>query len=153
MVASAAARFSCAVHHNRVILALNDPEVAGDSFYRTMVCDTGGSAALRRCGQIQTAPRRYDQSRSQPFIAKTVCNAMVRGTHRSCRHYGGAMTRYRFVTPHRTGKWYPDLKTAMRQACTIGAGFLEERTGRFVAYAHTRLEKMRIDSAPEPVTV
>lgn len=50
------------------------------------------------------------------------------------------MIRYRFVTPHRQGKWYPDLATAQRFAAEIGAGFLESRTGRFVAYLGTRLE-------------
>lgn len=50
------------------------------------------------------------------------------------------MTRYRFVTPHRIGKWYPDLDTAKRFANAIGAGFLDSRTGRFVAYAGTKLE-------------
>jgi len=50
------------------------------------------------------------------------------------------MFRYRFVTPHRQGKWYPDLKTAQRFACAIGAGFLERRSGRFVLYRGARLE-------------
>lgn len=50
------------------------------------------------------------------------------------------MTRYRFVTPHRTGKWYPDLETARRFAVAIGAGFMDGLTGRFVAYVGTRLE-------------
>lgn len=52
-----------------------------------------------------------------------------------------AMTRYRYITPHRTGKWYPDLETAQRHACDIGAGFRDERTGRFVAYVDTYLEE------------
>ncbi len=51
------------------------------------------------------------------------------------------MTRYRFVTPHRTGKWYTDLRTAQAQASAIGAGFLASRWGRFVAYRGTRLER------------
>lgn len=50
------------------------------------------------------------------------------------------MSLYRFVTPHRIGKWYPDLLTAQRQAFAIGAGFLDERTGEFYAYRDTRLE-------------
>jgi hypothetical protein len=50
------------------------------------------------------------------------------------------MFRYRFVTPHRRGKWYPVLKTAQRFAAQIGAGFLERRSGRFFAYRGTRLE-------------
>jgi hypothetical protein len=50
------------------------------------------------------------------------------------------MQRYRFVTPQRTGKWYPDLATAQRFAVKIGAGFLDSRTGRFVPYRDTRLE-------------
>ena len=50
------------------------------------------------------------------------------------------MSLYRFVTPHRIGKWYPDLLTAQRQAFAIGAGFLDERTGEFYAYKDTRLE-------------
>lgn len=50
------------------------------------------------------------------------------------------MSRYRFVTPHRIGKWYPDLETAKRFASAIGAGFMDSRTGRFIAYVGTRLE-------------
>ena len=50
------------------------------------------------------------------------------------------MTMYRYVTPHRTGKWYPDLITAQRNAVTIGAGFLSRRSETFVAYLGTRLE-------------
>ncbi len=50
------------------------------------------------------------------------------------------MSQYRYVTPHRTGKWYPDLLTAQRQAFAIGAGFFDQRTGMFYAYKDTRLE-------------
>jgi hypothetical protein len=53
------------------------------------------------------------------------------------------MERYRFVTPHRAGKWYPDLETAQRHAYRVGAGFLAERTGEFCAYRETRLEITR----------
>lgn len=61
------------------------------------------------------------------------------------------MTRYRFITPHRTGKWYSDLKTAQRFACDIGAGFLDRLTGKFVAYRETRLESERLSgSDPQP---
>lgn len=57
------------------------------------------------------------------------------------------MTRYRFVTPHRTGKWYNDLKTAQEFAHRIGAGFLCRLTGKFVAYRETRLESQRASEA------
>ncbi len=50
------------------------------------------------------------------------------------------MVHYRFVTPHRRGKWYSDLQTARRFACKIGAGFLDLRSGTFVAYRETKLE-------------
>ena len=50
------------------------------------------------------------------------------------------MKRFRFVTPHRVGKWYADLNLAQRLAETIGAGFLERRTGRFVLYPEARME-------------
>lgn len=50
------------------------------------------------------------------------------------------MKRFRFVTPHRVGKWYVDLNLAQRLAETIGAGFLERRTGQFVLYPGVRLE-------------
>ncbi|MCJ2187393.1 hypothetical protein [Novosphingobium beihaiensis] len=50
------------------------------------------------------------------------------------------MKNYRFITPKRTGKWYPDLETAQRHACEIGAGYLDTRTGQFVAYVGTVLE-------------
>ena len=50
------------------------------------------------------------------------------------------MSLYRFVTPHRIGKWYPDLLTAQRQAATIGAGFLDPRSGMFYPYKDSRLE-------------
>jgi len=57
-----------------------------------------------------------------------------------CAFIGTVMNRFRFVTPHRIGKWYPDLVTAQRHACAIGAGFRQDRTGLFVAYPGTRLE-------------
>ncbi|MXO64611.1 hypothetical protein [Altericroceibacterium endophyticum] len=50
------------------------------------------------------------------------------------------MTKFRFVTPNRIGKWYSDLKLAQRFANTIGAGFLDDRSGEFVAYRGTKLE-------------
>ncbi len=50
------------------------------------------------------------------------------------------MTRFRFVTKHRHGKWYPDLKLAQRFAAAIGAGFLDAKTGQFVLYRDARLE-------------
>ncbi|WP_231735310.1 hypothetical protein [Novosphingobium sp. CCH12-A3] len=65
--------------------------------------------------------------------------AAIWGTLEARDHWEG-MCLYRFVTPHRIGKWYPDLLTAQRQAFAIGAGFLDERTGEFYAYKDTRLE-------------
>lgn len=59
------------------------------------------------------------------------------------------MTRFRFVTPHRIGKWYTDLRLAQRFAGTIGAGFLDPRSGRFVAYPGTRLETAIVPAQPE----
>ena len=50
------------------------------------------------------------------------------------------MTKFRFITPHRIGKWYGDLQLAQRFAHSIGAGFLDRRSGRFIAYPGTRLE-------------
>jgi len=47
---------------------------------------------------------------------------------------------YRFVTPHRCGKWYHDLGTAQQQAARIGAGFRDPSNGAFQAYLGTRLE-------------
>ena len=58
------------------------------------------------------------------------------------------MTRFRFVTPHRRGKWYPDLKLAQRFAETIGAGFLERSSGQFVLYPDARMEVQSDDGAP-----
>ena len=51
------------------------------------------------------------------------------------------MTKYRFVTPKRIGKWYGDLRQAQAHASRIGAGFLDRLTGRFMAYPETRLEE------------
>lgn len=51
-----------------------------------------------------------------------------------------AMKMFRFVTPHRVGKWYSDLNLARKQAMAIGAGYLDRRSGKFVAYCNTRLE-------------
>ena len=50
------------------------------------------------------------------------------------------MTKFRFVTPHRQGKWYSTVELAQRFAAAIGAGFLDRRSGRFVAYPGTQLE-------------
>lgn len=49
--------------------------------------------------------------------------------------------QYRFVTPHRCGKWYPDLDQARQQAERIGAGFRDPLSGLFQAYFGTRLEE------------
>jgi hypothetical protein len=54
------------------------------------------------------------------------------------------MTKYRFITPHRKGKWYADLQQAQLFAQAIGAGFLERVSGRFVAYRHTQLEVVEL---------
>ena len=59
------------------------------------------------------------------------------------------MTRFRFVTPHRIGKWYSDLGLAQRFADAIGAGFLDRRSGRFVAYPGTTLEVATVPSPPD----
>ena len=61
------------------------------------------------------------------------------------RNSAQAMTKFRFVTPHRIGKWYDDLGLAQRFAAAIGAGFLDSRSGRFVAYRETRLERAEFD--------
>lgn len=58
------------------------------------------------------------------------------------------MTKFRFVTPHRIGKWYDDLGLAQKFANAIGAGFLDPRTGRFVAYPGTRLEMTSLPLNP-----
>jgi len=71
------------------------------------------------------------------------------GTQPQSRHSRAAMQRYRFITPHRAGKWYPDLETAQRHACKVGAGFLAERTGEFCAYRETRLEVVEEQEAAE----
>ena len=55
------------------------------------------------------------------------------------------MTRFRFITPHRVGKWYTELSLAQRFAAAIGAGFLDTRSGRFVAYPGTRLETASVE--------
>jgi hypothetical protein len=64
-------------------------------------------------------------------------------------HCAGAMTRFRFVTPHRIGKWYTDLGLAQRFANAIGAGFLDRRSGRFIAYPETRLETANAPAQPD----
>lgn len=52
---------------------------------------------------------------------------------------------YRFVTPQKTGKWYPDLKLAKKQACTIGAGYYDKASDRFFKYRETQLEVRATD--------
>ncbi len=59
------------------------------------------------------------------------------------------MTRFRFVTPNRVGKWYAELGLAQRFAAAMGAGFLDNRSGRFVAYPGTRLETAVLPAQPE----
>ncbi len=49
------------------------------------------------------------------------------------------MTQYRFITPHRAGKWYDRLSLAQQLACRIGAGFLDS-AGTFIPYRGTILE-------------
>ncbi len=63
----------------------------------------------------------------------------LRGTGRSAARFRHAMPEYRYITPRRRGKWYPNLLDAQRQANAIGAGFLDG-TGTFVPYRGTILE-------------
>jgi hypothetical protein len=49
------------------------------------------------------------------------------------------MTRYRYVTPTRQGKWYETLSEAQARASEIGAGFLAP-CGTFTPYRGTLLE-------------
>ena len=49
------------------------------------------------------------------------------------------MTRYRYVTAERKGKWYDQLHDAQLHANSIGAGFLAP-DGTFTAYRGTILE-------------
>jgi len=62
------------------------------------------------------------------------------GTALDFRDFSAAMTKYRFVTPTRIGKWYPTLDQAHRFADKIGAGFFHRLSRRFIAYKDTRLE-------------
>jgi hypothetical protein len=84
--------------------------------------------------------RRFSPSSECPVNHNfSLKNSEVVGTHDAKWHSMG-MSRYRFITPHRRGKWYPDLKTAQRFAAKIGAGFLERRSGKFFPYRDTTLE-------------
>lgn len=58
--------------------------------------------------------------------------------------------QYRFITPNKKGKWYPDLKLAMKQACAIGAGYYDKASGEFFKYRDTQLQIRRSpeDDAP-----
>ncbi len=49
------------------------------------------------------------------------------------------MTKYRYISRGRRGKWYPTLSEAQLHANEIGAGFLDP-SGRFVPYRGTVLE-------------
>ncbi|MGK2909914.1 MAG: hypothetical protein ACSLE1_08990 [Sphingobium sp.] len=50
------------------------------------------------------------------------------------------MTVYRYVTPTRSGKWYPTVEAAQKAASKIGAGFWDEASGRFYRYPQAMLE-------------
>lgn len=50
------------------------------------------------------------------------------------------MTVYRYVTPTRSGKWYPTVEAAQKAASKIGAGFWDEANGRFYRYPQATLE-------------
>ena len=76
----------------------------------------------------------------------TICDEIqqLAGTSHNAVHSCETMTKYRFVTPHRAGKWYPDLELAQRCAEKIGAGFFERLSGRFIAYRGTLLERLEL---------
>lgn len=68
-----------------------------------------------------------------PAIRRIFWNAAGSRRLRQC------MTRYRFITPKRRGKWYRTLAEAQARANLIGAGFMDA-AGSFVAYRGTVLE-------------
>lgn len=65
--------------------------------------------------------------------------AVVRERPPAPDHCNNIMIQYRFITPHRTGKWYGSLADAQTFANSIGAGFLDP-AGTFVPYRGTVLE-------------
>lgn len=56
--------------------------------------------------------------------------------------------QYRFVTPHRRGKWYPSIEIAQENAVKIGAGFFDGRNGKFYQYRESRVETRRGNDLP-----
>ena len=58
------------------------------------------------------------------------------------------MTRYRFITRSRRGKWYRSLNEAQLFAERIGAGFLDH-LGRFTPYRGTVLQIDDDERKPE----
>jgi hypothetical protein len=56
--------------------------------------------------------------------------------------------QYRFVTPHRAGKWYPSIEAAQRNAAKIGAGFFDDHDGVFYRYPNSLLETRSPAEAP-----
>ena len=75
----------------------------------------------------------------RPFFLRLT--SLRNGTWARRRELIPQMTKFRFVTPNRHGKWYTTLELAQRFAAAIGAGFKDPRSGRFVAYPGTRLER------------
>jgi len=64
---------------------------------------------------------------------------LIREPQAGFRHLSGTM-QYRFITPNRIGKWYPELKLAMKQAAAIGAGYYDKASGQFFKYRDTQLQ-------------
>jgi hypothetical protein len=56
--------------------------------------------------------------------------------------------QYRFVTPHRRGKWYPTIEIAQENAVKIGAGFFDGRDGKFYQYRESRMEMRGSNALP-----
>jgi hypothetical protein len=50
------------------------------------------------------------------------------------------MFQYRYVTPTRSGKWYPTVQAAQKAADRIGAGFHDDIAGKFYPYVFAVLE-------------
>lgn len=51
------------------------------------------------------------------------------------------MFQYRYVTPARSGKWYPTMEAAQKAADRLGAGFHDALAGKFYPYAFAVLER------------
>jgi hypothetical protein len=95
--------------------------------------------------QRYSSPRKIGRSQDRAGLISITELKRASAIGRACRCF--------VSSPRTDAENGTDLLTAQQQACAIGAGFFEDRSGEFYQYPGTRLETRPFDTPDETADI